>query len=388
MNNSETLSIISKLISFKSITPLGLDCLEYVSSFLKELNFSVEIIQYGPVYNMFAKLKKSDGPHVCFGGHVDVVPPGNEWNHNPYELTQQNSNGKEMISGLGIVDMKGAIGCFLSALKDCINNIKGTVSVLLTTDEEGDAVDGIRKVIENHKLSNEKFDLFVLGEPSCYKIAGDAIKIGRRGSVTGIISLKGKKGHIAYPEFTNSSINPLKDILDILHNKTIGERNEYFEASRVQVTGISNENQTENVIPGDLQICFGARFNSNYTGEKIIEKLSEKINKACNKYDIKYSIAWKKHGESFVVHDKNIIQWIRDSVKNISGKEIDFNANGATSDGRFLTKLGPVVEIGLNEDQAHQTNECTELSNIKILQNIYCELLKNMTNMPSSKSSN
>ncbi|QEK38517.1 succinyl-diaminopimelate desuccinylase [Candidatus Cytomitobacter primus] len=372
-----TLQIIAQLVKYQSITPLGLDCLRYIESMLKSLNFDTEIVKYGPVYNMFAKLEKP-GPHICFGGHIDTVPPGNLWANDPNQLTR---NGDE-ISGLGIVDMKGSIGCFLSILQNHIDEINGSISLLLTTDEEGDATDGIKRYIEEGKIKNEQIDLFILGEPTCNSIAGDSVKIGRRGSVTAVLSLEGSKGHIAYPEFANSAINPLEDLISEFNNKSIGESNQYFEATRVQITSINTPNPVENVIPGSVEIGFGTRFNSNYKGEDIIKILSEKIERICTKYKVKYSITWKLHGEPFIINDKNIINWLDKNIQDITNNPVNFNASGATSDGRFLTKLGPVVEIGLEESEAHQTGEKTTIQNIMQLREIFKKLLLNLDTFP------
>ncbi len=372
------LQIIKSLIAFESVTPLGHDCLAYIGEQLEKMNFSVEIVKYGPVYNMFAKLEKKTGPHLCFAGHVDVVPPGNLWTHNPYELQESDDH----ISGVGIVDMKGAIGCFIAMLHKNIDNINGSVSIMLTTDEEGDAVDGLKKYMQSPLIQKQHIDLFILGEPTCYKTAGDAVKLGRRGSVTATLSLEGAKGHIAYPEFANSSINPISDLIALLHNQTLGEANEYFEATKIQISGINTPEQVENVIPGNTEISFGTRFNSNYSGEEVISILSKKINDICNNHKIKHSITWKKHGEPFIVTDKSIIGWLKENIQKATNSEIDFNANGATSDGRFLTKLGPVVEIGLEESEAHQTGEKTCKDNIPLLCEIYSNLLLNLDKLP------
>ncbi len=374
------LNIIQNLIGFESVTPLGKDCLEYIGELLTTMGFKVEIEQYGAVHNMFAKLNR-EGPHLCFAGHVDVVPPGNSWKNSPYSLTEIGS----YFSGLGIVDMKGAIGCFIYALQKNIGKIKGSVSIMLTTDEEAEAVDGIQRYIKESKsIKNDNFDIFILGEPSCNKYAGDAVKIGRRGSVTATLNITGSKGHIAYPHYAHSAINPLSELISLLHNREIGEKNDFFEASKIQITEIKtgdNEESAENVIPGSMKICFGTRFNSNYTADQIIEILSKEIKKTCANHNINHSISWKKHGEPFILKNKSVITWLENNIFKETNQKVNFNANGATSDGRFLTKLADVVEIGLEESQAHQTEEKTLKENISTLYNIYSNLLLDLHNL-------
>ncbi|USO00659.1 MAG: succinyl-diaminopimelate desuccinylase [Alphaproteobacteria bacterium] len=366
------LQILKELVSFNTVTPLGLECLKYIENSLKEIGFQVKILQYGPVHNLFAKYTGVCNTHICFAGHVDVVPPSKaDWNHDPFNL---NINGKS-VSGVGVVDMKGAIACFIDAIKSNIKSVKSSVSIMLTTDEEGDAVDGLKKFIEEDFIKREKFDLFVLGEPTCSQYAGDAIKVGRRGSVTAILSIIGRRGHIAYPAFANSVVQPLSELIALLHNQTIGEDNRYFEKSMVQITDITTPNSAENVIPGRMDISFGIRFNSNYHSSEIVQILSQKIKIICDKYNVGFDITWKQHGEPFYITDENTMNWLSNHISNVTKIEPHFNTFGATSDGRFLTKLGPVVEIGLEENQAHQNNESTTIQNLVMLREIYSRIV-------------
>ncbi|QEK39053.1 succinyl-diaminopimelate desuccinylase [Candidatus Nesciobacter abundans] len=369
---NSTLKILSDLVSFKSVTPIGIDCLEYIKNFLDKLGFESEIIKFGNVYNLYSK-KDSEGPHICFAGHVDVVPPGDKWDSDPFKLNIH--DGK--IYGLGVVDMKGSIACFLNVLKNRIKDINSSVSVLLTTDEEGLAVDGLAKCVSWLKERNQVFDLFLLGEPSCIENTGDSIKSGRRGSLTSQVRVLGNKGHIAYPEHACSITSAALEIMEFSNNKSIGYEYEDFPKSVVQVTHFRTPERVENLLPGECFIDFGIRFNPSLTPNSIIEMFENKFLEISNKYKLEIISQWTKHGNPFFVRDKNIKDFIRESVINELGISPRFNADGATSDGRFLIELAPVIEIGLEESQAHKTNEHTTLENIMNLERVFDSIVSN-----------
>ncbi len=375
--NDNLLTLLRDIIRFKSVTPMGENCLLYIKTYLEKYEFDVHILKYGSVSNLYAKKKHKNDYNLCFVGHVDVVPSGANWTYDPFDLTIEG----EKIYGRGIVDMKGAIAAFLHAIS--VTNISSTVSILLTTDEEAEAKEGIVKCVPWLKEQGEKFDLFVIGEPTANIYAGDAVKVGRRGSVTFVVDIIGEQGHIAYPQFANNPLNVVADLMHELHDKTIGDECENFEKSRIQFTSIDTNNFVENLLPKKITLRFGVRFNASLFGNDVIQLIENKLKEMCDKYLLKFTIRANKNGEPFHMNDQKIISWLKNEIQFVTNQNVNFNADGAISDGRFLHHLAPVVEIGLEESQAHRVNEHSTKSNLIQLFKIYQNLLKNVNLLQS-----
>lgn len=359
----ELIELAQNLMRVKSVTPEDGGLIKWIGSWLEKLGFKSEYFEFGRVKNLYAKL--GDGPYLCFAGHVDTVPPGYTWSHDPYSSTIEDG----FLYGRGAVDMKAAIACAMMAFKN-ISNENKSLAFLLTSDEEGEAENGIKKVAPILKARNENIGLFILGEPTCDSKAGDKVKIGRRGSITAKIEFLGKQGHIAYPELADNPMPRLSNCLQELISLDFEDEDPVFGKSKLQVTAIETGNPTENLIPGIVSMMFGIRFNPKQTEESI----KTKIENILNKHAKPYRAEWHFHGNPFLMHDEHIKLWLQHNIKEVCDINPIFDAKGATSDGRFLHSVAPVVEIGLHEDLAHKVDEKVGLNDLKILYEIYKKL--------------
>lgn len=370
MNSSmqEIIEISQKLIRAESVTPSDGGTLEYIAEYLANLGFKIEYFNKNDVKNLYATI--GSGSYLCFAGHVDVVPPGVGWrNENPYSADIEDG----FIYGRGTNDMKITIACAMVVFKEALRkNPNLSLAILLTSDEEAIAEDGIKYVVPILQERAEPIRVFILGEPTCEKIAGDLIKIGRRGSMTAVAKIKGIQGHIAYPQHADNPLNKVVKICDELMNLDFNDYDEILGSSKLQVTNIDAFNKATNVIPGVAEIRFGIRFNHNQTQESIRAKIDEIFAKYANEYEIE----WRFHGASFVCKDEKIRKWLFDGVVNSTGIEPKFDGTGATSDGRFLYVIADSIEIGFQENMAHKVNERVAIEDIERIYKIYTELIE------------
>ena len=358
----EAIELSQALIRRESISPNDGGCLDFIANYFRNLNLEVEFIDFGDVKNLYVKNGSEES--LCFAGHVDVVPPGYTWTHDPFEAKIID----DVLYGRGAVDMKIGIACAMAVFKSILmKNPKAPLSMLLTSDEEALAENGLKKVVPRLKEKGEKFKFFLLGEPTCKSEPGDQIKIGRRGSVTAKIEFLGLQGHIAYPELADNPIPRIVKACSELMDLDFEDEDSVFGKSKIQLTSIDNNNDVENLIPGTGSVMFGIRFNPKQSFESIKSKVLEVLEKTAKPY----LINWRFHGLPFVVDDSKLIGKLVNSIKSVTQKDVVFDAKGATSDGRFLTKLAPVFEIGLQEDLAHKIDERASLKDIKILCDIY-----------------
>ena len=368
------LPILEKLISFKSITPKGEDAIEYIANILSGLNFKCEIKKFGPneakVTNLYAILGDSS-PNICFAGHVDVVPPGDAdlWNSNPFKMTIRD----EIIYGRGTVDMKGAIACYLSAVTEFLKNNKpkGSISFLITSDEEGDANHGTIEMLEHIKDNQPKIDFCILGEPTSKNKIGDTIKIGRRGSINFTLKITGKQGHVAYPEKAINPIPIITAILKDLSNKTFDTGTEYFQPSNLEITSIDTGNPVTNVIPESVTAKFNIRFNDTYNANDLSAEVVKIIARHSEAYDLKYYSS----SSPFIQKYSTRMQEFAQIVQEVCQIAPDIETGGGTSDARFIHPYCEIVELGLNCDLAHKINEHTKNSDLQALHNVYYNCL-------------
>lgn len=374
--DKQILTILKELIAFKSVTPKGLDAINFVEKFLSELGFKCILKEFGSgenkVSNLYAVIGNKS-PNICFAGHVDVVPPLNidKWHNDPFELYLKENK----IFGRGTVDMKGAIACYLIAIKNFLENNpnldSSSISVLLTSDEEGDAINGTVKMLEYIEKLNHKIDFCILGEPTTKQKIGDTIKIGRRGSINFELEITGKQGHVAYPE---KAINPIPitaQIINDLNNFNFDQGSEFFQKSNLEITSINTENKVFNIIPNSVLIKFNIRFNNLSSDEYIISEIHKIIKKYTNNYDLKYRVPSKP----FLQEICQKIKLFSDIVENSCGQTPKLDTNGGTSDARFIHKYTKTVEFGLNCDSAHKINEFTQIKDLQILYNVYYDCL-------------
>lgn len=373
--NQDLLQTLNKLISFKSVTPKSAGSIEYIANFLSELGFECEIKTFGSqdeeVTNLYAILGNSS-PNICFAGHVDVVPPGNEdsWSSDPFSIKIDG----DFIYGRGAVDMKGAIACYMIAVQEFLRNCtlqNGSISFLITSDEEGDGKNGTIKMLEHIKNHDPKIDFCILGEPTNKENIGDTIKIGRRGSVNFDLKIKGKQGHVAYPEKAINPMGILTDILSDLNNINLDKGTEYFLPSNLEVTSIDTRNTVNNVIPNEVDVKFNIRFNDLHNAESLYNKIDEIISKNSKDYELKYKSSSDSFIQKYSEKMKNFTEIVKSSCNTLPNVE----TGGGTSDARFIHQYAEVVEFGLNCNSAHKINEYTKNSDLQLIYNVYYKCL-------------
>ena len=366
-----TLSLSQDLIRCPSITPEEGGALVLLEKVLKDLGFTCHRLDYEDVSNLYAKIG-SGKPHFCFAGHTDVVPLGeaSAWTHDPF--AGHVSEGK--LWGRGTADMKCAIAAFIVAAKSFLQQgpLPGSLSLLITGDEEKDAIHGTAKVLNWLEKHDDIPDVCLIGEPTSQASIGDMIKIGRRGSVTTQLTCYGKQGHIAYPNFTDNPIPRLLKTLQVLTGKPIDSGSDHFEPSRIEITSIDVGNSATNIIPQKATARFGIRINDLQTGAKI----QSWIEKICQEHAGSHDLSVTCHGNAFLTQDKNFIDQISRAVENVTGYTPELSTSGATTDGRFIIHHAPVVECGLKEATMHQIDEHVDVNDLEILTKIYEEILR------------
>ena len=374
-SNNETMNVLSDLIEFESVTPDKSDCQKYIDNYLSKFGFETKYFKYGDVSNMISSLGKGN-PCLAFIGHTDVVPPGelSLWKSNPYTL----SHNDGLLTGRGTADMKGGIACFMTAVKDYVQNnkeINGSIRIILTADEEGDATNGIRKIIEERVFQKNEIDYCLVGEPSSSDEIGDVIRNGRRGSITGHLTLFGIQGHVAYPEKADNPIHSSSKIISKFLDIKFDKGNEYFPPTSFQISNINAGTGVDNVIPADIKIAFNIRYSTETSADEIKSKITDIIESE----DIEYEITWKHSGEPFLTTDKEFMNICKQSIKSTTNQDTIVSTNGGTSDGRFMAKVcNQVIELGLTNRSIHKINESIRADDLEKLKNIYQNILVNI----------
>jgi len=365
---SKTLNLAKELISKKSITPLDDGCQDLLINHLELLGFKIEKMPYGKVRNFYAR-KGNEGPLLVFAGHTDVVPPGPEveWSSPPFEPTIKN----DRLYGRGAADMKASLAAFIISIEEFLAENKdhrGSIGLLITSDEEGIAVDGTVKVIEALKNRKEKVDFCIVGEPTCVAKFGDTIKNGRRGSLSAKLKVKGIQGHIAYPELIKNPIHAVAPAIDDLVKIIWDEGNEYFPKTSWQISNINGGTGATNVVPGFVEILFNFRYSSASTADMLKSRFIEIL----NKHQLDYDIDWEHSGEPYLTEKGSLVNILSDSVEEISGIKPTISTTGGTSDGRFISKLcDQVVEFGPINESIHKINENVVINDIETLKDVY-----------------
>jgi succinyl-diaminopimelate desuccinylase len=365
---SKTLNLTKELISKKSITPLDEGCQELLISHLELLGFKIEKMPYGKVKNFYAR-KGHDAPLLVFAGHTDVVPSGPEveWSSPPFEPTIKN----DRLYGRGAADMKASLAAFIVSIEEFLTenkNHKGSIGLLITSDEEGIAVDGTVKVIEALKNRKEKIDFCIVGEPTCVAKFGDTVKNGRRGSLSAKLKVKGIQGHIAYPELIKNPIHEVAPVIDDLVKTIWDEGNEYFPKTSWQISNINGGTGATNVVPGFVEILFNFRYSSASTADMLKSRFIEIL----NKHQLDYDVDWQHSGEPYLTEKGSLVNILSDAVEEISGTKPKISTTGGTSDGRFISKLcDQVVEFGPINESIHKIDENVVINDIETLKDVY-----------------
>ena len=380
MPNINELKLAKDLIKFPSITPNDAGAINFLSKQLRSLGFECKILEFKdkkskPIKNLYARLGKK-APNLCYAGHTDVVPPGNikDWTIDPFKPSVR----KNHLIGRGANDMKSSIACFVSAVNKFLQTkpkFNGSISFLITGDEEGLAVNGTKKVVDYLKKRKEKIDFCIVGEPTNPNKLGEMIKIGRRGSLTGKIEISGTQGHVAYPHLSNNPINTLVSVCKKLKDKKLDKGNKNFQPSNLEFTAINVNNKAHNVIPSRANAQFNVRYNNLHTSKSLKKKISLIIKTISKKNKCNFKVEYIANGDSFLTKPDRTIYMAKEIIKKITKITPQFSTTGGTSDARFIRKISPCLEFGLVNKTMHKVDECVSLTDLKKLTNIYQNIL-------------
>lgn len=372
---SVTLELTNDLISRASVTPEDCGCQQLLAERLSSIGFTIEHLRFGDTDNIWAR-RGTQSPLLTFAGHTDVVPTGpeNKWTSPPFEPTIRDG----LLYGRGAADMKGSIAAFVTACERFVAehaDHTGSIAFLITSDEEGPATDGTVKVIETLEARNEKIDWCIVGEPTSTNKVGDIVKNGRRGSLNGRLTIKGKQGHIAYPHLAENPIHLLSPALTELCDVEWDQGNEDFPPTSFQVSNLNSGTGVTNVIPGTADLV----FNFRYSTEVSHEQLQQRVEAILDKHNLNYDLAWELSGKPFRTANGALVDAVRDAIKSTMSYETELSTSGGTSDGRFIAPTGAqVIELGPLNDTIHQINECVSVADLNALSDIYQAVLNNL----------
>jgi len=376
------LQLAKELIRFPSVTPVDAGVMSFLEKKLKKLGFKTKILEFKekntkPVKNLYARLGNKS-PNFCYAGHLDVVPAGNlkDWTVNPFKPSIKNGH----LIGRGANDMKSSIAAFVTAVSKFIEKNKkfnGSISLLITGDEEGVAINGTKKVVEYLKKKKEKINFCLVGEPTNPNKLGEMIKIGRRGSITGKLTVIGVQGHVAYPNRANNPSTTLVQILQKLKEIKFDKGTKDFQPTNLEITKINIDNSADNVIPGLANASFNIRFNNNHSSNTLKNKINKIVKKICNKNKSKYKIDYNVSGEAFLTSPNETTYMIQNTIKKITKIKPKLSTTGGTSDARFIRKISPCLEFGLVGRTMHKVDEVVALKDLKKLTLIYSNILEN-----------
>ena len=377
-NKKTTLALCKDLIKRSSVTPLDAGCQQLLTNRLEETGFECLSLPFGDVTNLWA-LHGNKGPTLVFAGHTDVVPPGREasWKSPPFEPTERNG----LLYGRGAADMKGSLAAMVVACERFLAihpNHFGRIGFLITSDEEGPAIDGTKRVMRFLKENETNIDWCVVGEPSSTLKLADTIKNGRRGSLNGELVVEGVQGHIAYPQLAENPIHLIMPALNELAEETWDSGNEYFPPTRLQISNIKSGEGVTNIIPASASALFNIRFSNEVTEID----LQTRVEALLSKYKFKYKIKWHLSGKPFFTGEKTLVTAARKSIEKVTGLAPKLSTDGGTSDGRFIAPYGAeIIELGPVNASIHQIDEHVKIDDLVKLTDIYfeliCELLLN-----------
>jgi succinyl-diaminopimelate desuccinylase len=357
------------------VTPEDKGCQQLLAARLEPLGFSIEPMRFGEGDNLWAR-RGSDGPVFCFAGHTDVVPPGprDAWLSDPFEPTLREG----MLYGRGACDMKGSLAAMVTATEQFITNHpehRGSIGFLITSDEEGPSIDGTRRVVETLSTRDERIDYALVGEPSSHKRLGDIIKNGRRGSLNGVLKVRGKQGHVAYPMLAENPIHRAAPALAELCSETWDTGNAHFPPTSFQISNVHSGTGADNVIPGELEVVFNLRFSTEQTPEAI----QQRIARILDRHDLDHQIEWRVSGHPFLTPAGALVEATQASIEQVTGSRCELSTVGGTSDGRFIAPTGAqVVELGPVNSTIHKVNECVGVDELDELSAIYAEILRRL----------
>lgn len=377
----DTLDLTQRLIRQPSVTPDDKDCQAMMAERLERVGFTCETLQFGEVTNLWAR-RGNSAPVFCFAGHTDVVPAGplEKWHTDPFEPQIQDG----LLYGRGAADMKASLAAMVTATEEFVRNHPdhpGSIAFLITSDEEGLARDGTRKVIETLDARGEKIDWCMVGEPSCSEQLGDTIRIGRRGSLTGKLTIHGQQGHVAYPHLADNPIKRFAPILAEMYGRQLDGGNDYFPPTSFQVVQLESASGAPNVTPESLYCRFNFRYSTVWTHQQ----LQQHVENLLDKRGLNFSLEWHLSGAPFLTAEDKLSSAARDAVRQVTGITPEFSTGGGTSDGRFISPSGAqVVEFGPINASIHKANEHIRVADIDRLCDVYFKTLQNLLGDGSS----
>lgn len=375
MPDSATLSLAKALISRASVTPDDAGCQQLLAERLQKQGFHIQHLRFGNVHNLWAR-RGTQAPLFVFAGHTDVVPPGpiQQWQSNPFEPLVRDG----MLYGRGAADMKGSLAAMVVATEQFLKQNpkhKGSIGFLLTSDEEGDAVDGTVKVIEHLLANHERIDWCLVGEPTCTAKTGDVIKNGRRGSLSAALTICGQQGHVAYPHLADNPVHRAAPALAELCEAQWDQGNEHFPPTTFQISNIHAGTGAGNVIPGELRVDCNFRYSTAVTAAQ----LKQRVEALLGRHKLNYQLNWTLSGEPFLTAQGELIDAVAQAIKAETGLSTELSTAGGTSDGRFIAPTGAqVVELGPVNATIHKINECVDIGDLEKLTAIYRRTLENL----------
>ena len=380
--NHPVIDLAKALIERKSVTPEDAGCQPLMAERLKTLGFEIESMVFEDTTNMWAR-KGSKAPVFCFAGHTDVVPAGDlsQWHTDPFTAVIHN----DMLYGRGAADMKGSLAAMIIATERFVKDYpdhQGSISYLITSDEEGPFINGTTRVIDALEARQEKIDHCIVGEPSSSHHVGDIVKNGRRGSISGELVIKGKQGHVAYPDHVINPIHLAAPALAELSNTTWDNGNDYFPATSFQLTNIHSGSGATNVVPGQLTALFNLRYSTELDDQTIVAR----VNEILTRHQLDYDIKWTYNGKPFITEPGALLDGVVDAIAKVTERTAQLSTSGGTSDGRFIAPTGAeVIELGPCNATIHQVNECVSCDDLVQLVDIYYHSMVNILATPKNE---
>ncbi|MDL5028538.1 succinyl-diaminopimelate desuccinylase [Vibrio sp. BS-M-Sm-2] len=375
MTDSPTLALAKDLISRQSVTPEDAGCQDLMIERLKALGFEIEVMVFEDTTNFWAR-RGTEAPLFAFAGHTDVVPAGpiEQWNTKPFEPTIVDG----YLHGRGAADMKGSLASMIVAVEQFIAkhpDHTGSIGFLITSDEEGPFINGTVRVVETLMARGENIDMCIVGEPSSTEFVGDVVKNGRRGSITGDLTIKGTQGHVAYPHLANNPVHSSLLAINELATTEWDKGNDYFPPTSFQIPNVSAGTGASNVIPGEFNVQFNLRFSTELSNDIIVERITTTL----DKYDFEYDLKWTFNGDPFLTDAGSLLDAIVDAVGDVNDVKPALLTTGGTSDGRFIARMkGQVVELGPVNATIHKVNECVKVADLEKLTDMYEKTLVNL----------
>ncbi|MGB1302718.1 succinyl-diaminopimelate desuccinylase [Pseudoalteromonas marina] len=372
---NEVIALAQALIQRESVTPEDAGCQQMMNERLEAIGFNIESLFFTDTLNTWAR-KGDQSPHFCFAGHTDVVPtgPAKNWQHPPFSGLVENG----LLHGRGAADMKGSLAAMIVATERFVTkhpDHKGSISFLITSDEEGPFINGTTRVIDTLESRGEKIDMCLVGEPSSRDVLGDVVKNGRRGSLTGFLKVKGIQGHVAYPHLAQNPIHLATEALTELSQTQWDKGNDFFPATSFQISNINGGTGAGNVIPGELDVQFNFRFSTEVTHQQLQQRVIDIL----QKHNLNYELNWIVNGLPFITEHGPLVDATVNAIESVTGLATNLETTGGTSDGRFIAQTGAkVIELGPRNATIHKVDECVSTDDLIKLTDIYEQILEQL----------